>query len=43
MVKDIQLETERLLLRMIRLEDFEAYAALGADPDVFTVGVRHSF
>jgi RimJ/RimL family protein N-acetyltransferase len=34
MVKDIQLETERLLLRMIRLEDFEAYAALAADPEV---------
>jgi RimJ/RimL family protein N-acetyltransferase len=34
MVKDVQIETERLLLRMIRLEDFEAYAALGADPEV---------
>jgi RimJ/RimL family protein N-acetyltransferase len=34
MVKDIQIETERLFLRMIRLEDFEAYAALGADAEV---------
>jgi RimJ/RimL family protein N-acetyltransferase len=33
-MKEVQLETERLLLRMIRLEDFEAYAALGADPEV---------
>jgi RimJ/RimL family protein N-acetyltransferase len=31
---DVRLETERLILRMIRLEDFEAYAALGADPEV---------
>lgn len=33
-MREVQLETERLLLRMIRLEDFEAYAALGADPEV---------
>lgn len=31
---EVQLETERLLLRMVRLEDFDAYAALGADPEV---------
>jgi RimJ/RimL family protein N-acetyltransferase len=30
----IQLETDRLLLRMWRNEDFEAYAKMCADPDV---------
>lgn len=28
------LETERLTLRMCSLEDFEGYAAMGADPEV---------
>ena len=31
---DVTLETDRLIMRMIRLEDFEAYAALSADPEV---------
>ena len=30
----ITLETERLRLRMFRTADFEAYAAICADPDV---------
>ena len=33
-MKDVRLETDRLILRMIRLEDFEAYAALSADPEI---------
>ena len=31
---EVTLETERLIMRMLRLEDFEAYAALCADPEV---------
>src|SRR5713226_9271574 len=31
---EVTLETDRLIMRMIRLEDFESYAALGADPEV---------
>lgn len=31
---EVRLETARLIMRMIRLEDFEAYAALGADPEI---------
>lgn len=31
---DVRLETDRLIMRMIRLEDFEDYAALGADSEV---------
>ena len=31
---EVRLETDRLVMRWIRLEDFEAYAALGADPEV---------
>ena len=31
---EIQLETERLLLRMWREDDFETYAQMCADPDV---------
>ena len=30
----VELETERLILRMVRLEDFDAYAAMCADPEV---------
>jgi RimJ/RimL family protein N-acetyltransferase len=33
-VLEIQLETERLLLRMWREDDFEAYAEICADPEV---------
>jgi RimJ/RimL family protein N-acetyltransferase len=33
-MSEIQLETERLLLRMWREEDFEAYAEICADPEV---------
>ncbi len=33
-LNQIQLETDRLILRMVRNEDFEAYAAICADPDV---------
>jgi RimJ/RimL family protein N-acetyltransferase len=31
---EVRLETERLIMRMWREEDFEAYASLCADPDV---------
>lgn len=31
---EVRLETERLMMRMWREEDFEAYASLCADPDV---------
>ena len=31
---EVRLETERLILRMLREEDFEAYAELSADPEV---------
>jgi RimJ/RimL family protein N-acetyltransferase len=31
---EVTLETERLIMRMLRVEDFEAYAALCADPEV---------
>lgn len=33
-MSEIQLETERLLLRMWRPDDFEAYAEICADPEV---------
>jgi len=33
-MSEIQLETERLLLRMWREDDFEAYAEICADPEV---------
>ena len=33
-MQEIVLETDRLLLRMFREEDFEAYAKLTADPAV---------
>ena len=33
-MSEIQLETERLLLRMWREDDFEAYAEMCADPEV---------
>jgi len=33
-VQEVILETERLILRMFRKEDFEAYAKLTSDPDV---------
>ena len=33
-MKEVTLETERLILRMFREEDFEAYAKLTADPKV---------
>jgi len=33
-MNDFRLETERLVLRMFREDDFEAYARIHADPDV---------
>jgi RimJ/RimL family protein N-acetyltransferase len=33
-VREVVLETERLVLRIFREEDFEAYAAMCADPEV---------
>ena len=33
-MNEVQLETERLLLRMWRLSDFEVHAAMCADPEV---------
>jgi RimJ/RimL family protein N-acetyltransferase len=34
MMQEVQLETDRLLLRMWRVEDFESYAKICADPEV---------
>lgn len=33
-MNDVRLETERLVLRMFREDDFEAYARIFADPEV---------